>query len=540
MADRVGQRFGNYRLIRLLGQGSFGDVYLGEHIHDTTLAAVKILQARLAHEDLKKFINEASTNFRLKHQHIVQMLDFGIGADDTPYLVMDYAPKGTLRQRYPKGIRLSPETVVSYVKQVAAALQYAHDKRVIHRDVKPENILLGPNNEIWLSDFGIASVAQSTGTLDTDKPGGTIPYMAPEQIQGKPRLASDQYALGIIAYEWLCGIRPFNGTATEIALQHISALPPPLRGKDPTIPLEVEQVVLTALAKDPKDRFVSVSAFATALEQACLPKQSFPSAPPVVPSQPPISSRLHMPKIIVGTPLVLKPPGAAVRIPPDSPGNAIRELSRQYLKVLTKPSIATFTEEMSKATWGSVWLQLIGLATIGGLISFTLSFFTNAGFLAGLIQSLIILIPFTSVVLSSGSITPQQHGLILSLGILFTSIPLIICIFFVKMGITYLFTGIRGQQGKFLAQIYTYLLFWVPLSVIISSLILVAFNFSLGPYPLLIALVLDIYGIVLNIFSIKAVHRLSGGSATEVVLISIIGLFLVLGLGIVIVSIIIR
>jgi hypothetical protein len=117
--------------------------------------------------------------------------------------------------------------------------------------------------------------------------------------------------------------------------------------------------------------------------------------------------------------------------------------------------------------------------------------------------------------------------------------PLVTFIFFVKMGITYLSTGIRGQQGKFLVQMYTYLLFWVPLSVIISSLILVAFSFSLGPYPILVALALDIYGIVLNIFSIKAVHHLSGGSATEVVLISTIGLFLVLGLGIVIVSIII-
>ncbi len=99
MADRVGQQFGDYRLTRFLGRGSFGDVYLGEHVHDNTLAAIKVLQARLTPEDLKEFINEVSTTFRLQHPNIVRLLDFGIGADDTPFLAMDYAPNGTLRQR---------------------------------------------------------------------------------------------------------------------------------------------------------------------------------------------------------------------------------------------------------------------------------------------------------------------------------------------------------------------------------------------------------------------------------------------------------
>src|SRR5205807_8880877 len=130
------------------------------------------------------------------------------------------AANGTLRQRYPKGTRLPLERVVVYVSSIASALHHAHDERLIHRDVKPENILLGPNNEVWLSDFGITSVAHSTRSLDTEKPGGTVPYMAPEQLRGKARPASDQYALGILVYEWLCGVRPFSGTATEIAMQH--------------------------------------------------------------------------------------------------------------------------------------------------------------------------------------------------------------------------------------------------------------------------------------------------------------------------------
>jgi serine/threonine protein kinase len=177
MTNRVGQRFGQYRLIRFLGRGSFGEVYLSEHIHKGTLAAVKVLQARLTPEDLKEFINETSTMFRLHHPNIVQLLDFGIGPDDTAFLTMVYAPGGTLRQRHPRGTQLPPELVVGYASQIAAALQHAHDERLIHRDVKPENILLGPNDEVWLSDFGIASVAHSSRSLNTEQPGGTVPYI---------------------------------------------------------------------------------------------------------------------------------------------------------------------------------------------------------------------------------------------------------------------------------------------------------------------------------------------------------------------------
>ena len=176
MTDRLGQQFGQYRLSRFLGQGSFGEVYLGEHIyHNHTLAAVKVLQAQLTAEDLKEFINEASATFRLHHPHIVRLLDFGIGPGNAPFLAMAYAPNGTLRQRHPKGTHLPLDGIIAYVSPIAAALQHAHDERLIHRDVKPENILLGPHDEVWLSDFGIVAVAHSTRSLDTEKPGGTVP-----------------------------------------------------------------------------------------------------------------------------------------------------------------------------------------------------------------------------------------------------------------------------------------------------------------------------------------------------------------------------
>jgi serine/threonine protein kinase len=280
MADRIGQQLDNYRLTRLLGAGGFDEVYLAEHLYRTTQVAIKLLP-QLAQDDLHSFLNEARI-FRLKHPNIVQVLDFGVEGR-TPFIVMEYAPNGTLRQRHPKGTRVPLPTVVSYVTQVASALQYAHEDRLVHRDIKPENMLIGGQNQVLLSDFGIATIAHGTSSQRVEAMAGTIPYMAPEQIQGHPRPASDQYSLGVVVYEWLCGDRPFHGTLTEVVVQHATVPPPPLRERVPAISPDVEQVVLTALAKDPKQRFGSVLAFATALEQASQVNRPEPEPEPVVP-----------------------------------------------------------------------------------------------------------------------------------------------------------------------------------------------------------------------------------------------------------------
>ncbi len=276
MANRLGRQLGNYRLTKLLGQGGFAEVYLGEHIHLGTQAAIKVLHTQLTSDDVDKFRAEARTIAHLIHPHIVRILEFGV-EDKTPFLVMDYAPLGTVRQRHPKSVALPLATIAPYVKQVAEALQYAHDEKIIHRDVKPENMLLGRRNDILLSDFGIALVAQSSRYQSTQDMAGTMAYMSPEQIQGKPRPASDQYSLGIVVYEWLSGDRPFHGSLTEMVGQHLSVPPPPLREKVPTISPNVEKVVMTALDKDPKQRFMNVQAFATALEQASLSTQQAPA-----------------------------------------------------------------------------------------------------------------------------------------------------------------------------------------------------------------------------------------------------------------------
>jgi len=297
MGDRVGEQLGNYRVTAKLGEGGFAEVYLGEHIHLGTQAALKVLHTQLTAEDGDAFRVEARTIARLLHPHIVRILDFGVEGK-LPFLVMDYAPNGTLRQRHPRGTRLPLDLIVSYVKQVADALQYAHHEKLIHRDIKPENMLVGRRNDILLSDFGIALVAQSSRYQSTQDVVGTVAYMSPEQIQGKPRPASDQYSLGIVVYEWLCGDRPFQGSFIELCTQQVVAPPPPLREKMAKIPHDVEQVVMTALAKDSHKRFLNIQAFARALEQATqaaypptvLMKPTKPTFVPTITSTPPLKT----------------------------------------------------------------------------------------------------------------------------------------------------------------------------------------------------------------------------------------------------------
>ena len=262
--NRTGQQFGKYRLVRLLGQGGFAEVYLGEHILMGALAAIKILPNQITSADSQMFLQEARTLVSLEHPHIVGVKDCDVQGG-IPFIVMDYAPNGTLRQRHPKGTRVLLANAISYVSQVAPALQYAHNLNLIHRDVKPENMLLGRDDQVLLSDFGIAVIFSTALSRYAKDSAGTAIYMAPEQIMGKPRPASDQYSLGIVVYEWLCGDPPFSGTQVEITSQHLHAPPPPIYAQGVNIPPAVEAVVMKALAKQPEERFPSVQDFALAL-----------------------------------------------------------------------------------------------------------------------------------------------------------------------------------------------------------------------------------------------------------------------------------
>jgi serine/threonine protein kinase len=268
MADRVGQRLGQYRLLRLLGKGGFAEVYLGEHVELGTQAAVKVLNSKISLEEVEQFRKEARTIAHLRHPHIVGVFDFGVEAG-VPYLIMQYAPGGTLRDHFPRGVQIAPVTLLPFVQQVAEGLHYAHAHKLVHRDIKPENLLLDEQGEVLISDFGIAVLALSSRLQSMQEVAGTAAYMAPEQIKGKAHYASDQYALGVVIYEWITGERPFQGPLSELLAKHLHAPPPPLHEKAPLVSPVLETVVLTALAKDPRERFQSTQAFARAFEIAC-------------------------------------------------------------------------------------------------------------------------------------------------------------------------------------------------------------------------------------------------------------------------------
>ena len=256
----IDQKLGYYRLIRSIGEGNFSEVYLGEHIYSHTPAAIKLLRDPLIGEEAEDFLIRTAELSRLRHPHIVPILDFGI-KDKIAFLVMAYIPYGTLRQHYPRGTQVPFELISNYIAQIAAGLHYFHEQGLVHRDIKPHNIMLGADGKVLLSDLGtaIGSYSLRPEQVSLQDFEGTVLYAAPEQLQGMPHRSSDQYALGVMVYEWICGDWPFKGTFHEVVHQHLFIEPPPLQEACPT---NIAQVVMRALEKDPVKRFSSVKQFA--------------------------------------------------------------------------------------------------------------------------------------------------------------------------------------------------------------------------------------------------------------------------------------
>jgi serine/threonine protein kinase len=356
---------GNYQLVKLLGRGGCAEVHLGKHRYLNSYAALKVLNARIQPKDEHRYLAEAQTLVDLQHPNIVHLRDFCI-ENGTPVLIMDYAPRGSLRQNCLQGTQMSLATVVDFVAQIAAALQYAHNHNVIHRDVKPENVLLSTDNHVLLSDFGLSLLIPSPQQLSTQDPVGTARYMAPEQLRGKPCFASDQYALGIMVYEWLCGGPPFHGTTWEVWHQHTYAAPPPLCPVRPELPLRLEKVILRSLAKRPQDRFVSIQAFARALAQACqtftpvdenasqvtAPLQVIPGSSSTVHPPPQTAALLPQQNQIVQIPTRAHAKNPPEPLPAPALQNRIRMLRRLR---------RSYTDLMSQSLQGVAWLEL-GLA----------------------------------------------------------------------------------------------------------------------------------------------------------------------------------
>lgn len=262
-----GQHIGGCRILRLIGQGNSSEVYLGEHPGLNHPVAVKLLHAWTGEREVQRFLTQAAMLSKLDHPHIIHIYDFGLTDDDVPYLVVSYAPYGTLRQRYPRGTRLPLGEVVNYIMQSADALQYVHEHQLVHRDVKPQNMLLGEQNEIILNDFGTTTISYSLVPNAVDFEG-TVLYAAPEQLEGRSLRSSDQYALAVMTHELLTGSWPFIGTFEEVAHKHLLEQPPTLREKGIEAPLLVEEALQRALSKDPARRFATILDFANLLMEA--------------------------------------------------------------------------------------------------------------------------------------------------------------------------------------------------------------------------------------------------------------------------------
>jgi serine/threonine protein kinase len=271
-----GEVIGHYILLNLIGRGHFADVYLGQDIrYPNRKVAIKILSTSLT---AQRILTEGPILLRLDHENIVRVFEVDVEQKNSSLLNRTFIVMKregiNLRELY-KDSPVPLEKVVSYVCQMAKALDYAHDQGVFHRDVKPENILQaredkgdsGSEDKVLLSDFNIAFRPEYDTISDVQ---GTPEYMAPEQWDGKPCRASDLYSLGIVAYEWLYGKRPFEGLPFQLVVHHHEKRPPfeQDRVRNPAIPIAVERVLERVLAKNPAERYTTAQEFAEALAEA--------------------------------------------------------------------------------------------------------------------------------------------------------------------------------------------------------------------------------------------------------------------------------
>ena len=250
-----------YEIRKLIGEGGMANVYLG---YDTILerdVAIKVLRGDLADDEkfVRRFRREAQSASLLNHPNIVQIYD--VGEDDGNfYIVMEFINGLTLKQLIKKRGKLSVPEVIDIMSQLTDGLAHAHDSYIIHRDIKPQNIMILDDGMVKITDFGIAMAINASDLTQTNSVMGSVHYLPPEQASGKgSTIKSDIYSLGIMMYEMLAGVMPFRGeTAVEIAMKHLKNPMPSIMKANETVPQSVENIILKATAKNPKNRYNNV------------------------------------------------------------------------------------------------------------------------------------------------------------------------------------------------------------------------------------------------------------------------------------------
>ncbi len=288
MSSLEGRTIGHYRLLSKIGAGGMGEVYLATDNNVKREVAVKVVSMQLSGQQtdqqvmnaVKNFQREARAVARMQHPHILALYEYAeemIDGRKVTYMVIPYCAAGSLagwiKRYYGSNQPLPVSDVVHFIKQAADALQYAHDEKIIHQDVKPDNFLLLKRHserlpDLLLADFGVASLMSATVSI-TNVVGGSPLFMAPEQFSNKPVFATDQYALAMIAYSFLTGRYPFDITTIHHLMYQHANVKPTLPSKiNNLLSYQIDEVVLQGLAKAPEKRFPSIMEFANQLEKA--------------------------------------------------------------------------------------------------------------------------------------------------------------------------------------------------------------------------------------------------------------------------------
>ncbi|HEY0831538.1 MAG TPA: serine/threonine-protein kinase [Candidatus Dormibacteraeota bacterium] len=322
-----GTKLGQYEVQDFIGQGAMGLVFRAYHVQLERTGAVKVLQGLAPGPDATaRFRHEAQAIAQMRHPNIVNVYDFG-EHDGVPYMIIEYVPGGSLANKLNRG-PLDTPTALKYLRGIAAGLDHAHGLGIVHRDVKPANVLLEKDDTPVLADFGLAKLLQGSSLKSmTGVTTGTPAYMAPEQVTGtRVGPAADRYALATIAYEMLTGVIPFDGEGLmELLYAHVHREPVPPSARNHKLGPRVDAVIMRGLAKDPAARWESCTAMVDALS-AALMHRSEPAvartvvmAPPSPPAAAPAPASPFAAPTFVDTEASSDPIGVAYPSPPQVP-----------------------------------------------------------------------------------------------------------------------------------------------------------------------------------------------------------------------------